>query len=175
MTKTTDAKAAGAALAASSATEWRAMRERGVVFTLPSGLRARLRPVGVVELMRRGRIPDFLTPLAAEAVANRGGILAEGFAEKIGNLAALMEAVCTAAFMEPRVVAVPEEALRENVQLSDLDLKDDEITVYHLSPEDWDAVLTFVTAPVTALAIFRAQEKATLEPVDGGKADPDAA
>jgi hypothetical protein len=160
---------------ASTASEWRKMREQGVVWTLPSGLRARLRPVSVIELMKRGRIPDFLTPIAAEAFSEGGGLLKQTVIQQAEHIADLMEAVCMAAFIEPRVIAVPESALKSDMQLNELGLKDNEITVYHLSPEDWNAVLTFVTAPTATLSFFRAQQAADVEPLDGRAPDQDAA
>jgi hypothetical protein len=142
-------------LEVTSAGEWRRMREQGVVVTLPSGRCARLRPVGIPELVRRGRIPNELMPIAAEAVW-----FDSPSPEKVREAGAaaisLFDLVCEAAFLEPRAS-------------KDDDLADDQISVDDIDLADKVFVLQFVTAPAGALRRFRLDQDAGLGSVSAGE------
>lgn len=144
-------------LEVTSGTQWRKLREEGVIVTLPSGNVARLRPLGIPALIRSGKIPDLLSGLAAEVVWNdqpsskqiqQSVDLAKGSIE-------LLDIVTQEAFLEPRIVAEPS--------------KDDEISVDDVSLADKYFVMTFVSAPTQALAKFRAEQTAGVDAVPDGQ------
>lgn len=146
-----------------SATQWREMREKGVLVTLPSGNVARLRPVGIFELVKRGRIPDSLTGVAADTVA-QGRPSTEQVKNTLGATVELLHVVCEAAFLDPKVI-IPEgdtepdeDALGENT-----------ITVFHLSMEDMLFVLDFTSAPTRALEPFRQEKGSDVASVPDGE------
>lgn len=146
-----------------NATEWRRAREQGIPVELPSGFVARLRPVGLLELMKRGRIPDLLTGIAAETVA-LGRPTEMTIKEQANNLAEMLEIICTSAFMEPCIVPEDQD-LRDGVE---------EIHFFDVPFNDQLWVLDFVSAPTRALRSFREQQAEPMEPVDTGENDKPA-
>lgn len=151
MTDSQNGKSNG--LQVTSATKWRKLREEGVKVPLPSGFTARLRPVGIEELVRRGRIPDQLSGMAAEVVW--AGDMSRETAFKMGAAALdLLNIVVAAAFMEPTVT------------LSDP--TEDEISIDDIDLADKNFVFTFVTGPLAVLRSFREKQERDVEPVSHG-------
>jgi hypothetical protein len=144
-------------LEVTSATEWRKLREEGVIVPLPSGFVARLRPVGIEELVRRGRIPDQLTVLAAETVW-QGTPSPEQIKATSKGALEFLNIVVASAFKEPRVVLEGDPGEGE-ISIDDIDVGDKQ------------AVFVWVTAPTTMLTRFRAEQKRNLAPVPDGEDD----
>lgn len=149
------------ALRVTSAREWRKLRQQGVLVELPSGMVARLRPVGLMDLFRAGKIPDALTGIVAELVSN--GTFAPEKSEMTGELitvvADLYDIVCRAAFISPAIVPAPQE-------------DHDEIELEDVSQADRQFVLAWASAPTNELRDFRQEagsQSATVEPVGTGE------
>lgn len=144
-------------LKVTSADEWGKLYKEGVLVPLPSGKVARLRPVGIEELVRTGKIPDDLSPLAAEVVwmntPERGTVRTMG-----KRAVEMLNIVVQAAFIEPRVVI-------------DTEPGEGEISIDYIDLVDKQEVFTWVTAPVAVLANFRARQARDLASVDGGNKD----
>jgi hypothetical protein len=122
--------------------ERRALREGGVEITLPSGMMARLRAVGLDAFLLTGQIPDALTPAILEAV--EGGSADLPAMESLSaarDYLHLLNAVCAAAFVSPRVVESPQA--------------DDEIALDDIDFEDKVWLLELLGKPITALLRFR--------------------
>lgn len=145
----------GNPLQATSAEEWSKLYLEGVLVPLASGKVARLRPVGIEELVRTGRIPDDLSPLAAEVVwmGEPGG----NTVRTLGKGAILMlNTIVQAAFIEPRVVMEGEPG-------------EGEISIDHIDLIDKQEVFRWVTAPVAVLATFRARQSRNVASVQPGE------
>jgi hypothetical protein len=143
-----------------SARDWRRLREEGVVVQLPSGFCPRLRPVGIEELVRRGRIPDELGPLAAETVW-MGQPSAEQVRSASKGALDFLNIVVQAAFLEPRVTLE--------------DPGDDEISIDDVDLGDKQFVFMWVTAPAAALRKFRDEQARNVDPVHARDEDRAAA
>lgn len=145
-------------LKATSATEWRKMREEGVVVPLTSGMQPLLIPVGIEELVRKGRIPDDLSPLAAEIVwKNTPGV---EHIRAVGKRSIdMLNTIVQAAFKYPRIIIdeKPEEQFAEN-----------EISIDDVSLTDKLEVFMFVTGPAQALRNFRAIQEQSMGNVPAG-------
>ncbi len=150
---------------------WRSARETGFVKQLPSGNWARLRPVGLERLITGGEIPDLLTPLVTKMFLDGADsvdldtFLAQRGPEKtlaqMGEMIALLDAVCKAAFVEPRIVDNPQA--EDEIGIEDLDLQDKSF-VFHL-----------VQQPVAVLRRFRLEPSADVAAVpDGQQVEPAA-
>lgn len=148
-------------LEVTTAKAWREMREQGVIVPLPSGKVARLRPVGIEELVRRGKIPDDLSPMAAEVVWKN--TTSTEHVRALGKRAIdMLNIIVQSAFIEPKVVESDQPG-------------EDEISIDDIDLEDKQAVFAFVTAPVGALAYFRARQNADVADIpDGNQAGPEA-
>lgn len=149
-------------LKVTSAGEWRKMREEGILYPLPSGKVAKLRPVGIEELVRRGRIPDQLTSLAATTVWKDSPSYEHVSAMGKGAVE-FLNIIVEAAFLEPKVSSSDE-------------LQDGEISIDDVELLDKQAVFQFVLAPTVALYHFRAQQRANVDSVsnsdeNGSKAE----
>lgn len=137
------------------AMEWRKLYEeskRGYVLMLSSGFAVRLRPVSIEQMLRRGEIPDFLSPLAAKtAIAEvPTADLAETM-ESVGNTFSLLDFICELALLEPRIVEEP--------------TADDEISIEYLDTADKFEIFQLVTQPGWVLRKFRDAQNADVEPV----------
>ena len=131
-----------------SAAEWRTLREQGTVVELPSGRRPVLIPVGIEELVRKGRIPNELLGLAAEVIWKNAPTTEH--VRALGKSAVdFLNIVVQAAFKFPCVVIdeKPDDQLGE-----------DEISIDDVDLMDKNAVFTYVTGPAAALRLFRAQQ-----------------
>jgi hypothetical protein len=147
------------------ARKWRELREDGFTALLPSGNTARLRPVSVAEMVKNGRIPDTLTPVAAEVLAN-GAPSTETIMRITNEVTDFMQLVTVASFIEPRVVLLktPEETP-----------PDDAISIWDVSLEDQAYVLQLTGAPTRALISFRNKQEGDVEPESSGEGDKDEA
>lgn len=77
-------------------TEWRAKKEQGEQAILPSGLEVTLRKVNLLELAKRGQIPQTLQPLAEEAMQGKRSL---GLAElaEVDKLLSVVAGACITA------------------------------------------------------------------------------
>jgi len=129
----------------------------GVVLELPSStpesrFYARIGPVGFDLLIKTGRIPDSLTPLVHEVLQSGADLKVDTTKiEGLQQLLELAEAVCSLAFLEPRVVNNP--------------TADDEIGMNDLSFEDKMFILGFFQEPAQTLRNFREEQKRSVEPL----------
>lgn len=136
--------------------QWRSLRENGYLVELPSGNTARLRPVSLAEMVKNGRIPDTLTPIAAEAISTLGqGVATETIIKMTKEVVEFLHLVTVASFLEPRVVILktPDELP-----------PDDCISIWDVSLEDQSFVLSLTGAPTRALESFRREQEADVEP-----------
>lgn len=146
---------------------WRKTREIGVEVTFPSGNVAALRNVNIAGLLAKGMIPDPLSPIVFELLNGGKAVEKVKPEQMLKATAALQEAVCKLAFVNPRIV----DALDDGRELAD-----DEITIDDVSFIDQEFVLALLQQPVEQLAkTFRETEGPHVEPVSEGQAVPDAA
>ena len=153
-----------AELNVTSGKAWRRLREEGQLVELPSGFVARLRPVGLIELWKLGKIPDTLTSVVVELLTAQQMETERALknaTENMKNIAALYDVVCTAAFIEPRVVDNP--------------VADNEISADDIDQADKEYILSWVNAPAVALRRFRPVEAANVDTVPEGQPVPQAA
>lgn len=151
-----------------SAADFRAMREQGVVQTLLSGRVVRLRTVTPDRLLRLGKLPDILTPLVIK-------MFYEGVApsdldkfldqretvEEILEQVESLRVVCVAGLLEPRVVDNPVAA--DEISIDDLTL----------SERGWIFRLVFQEAEF--LATFRFGQAPDVETVPDSQDDGEPA
>lgn len=136
---------------ATSGAVWRSAREQGYLKQLPSGNWARLRPVALDRLLISGEVADLLTPLVVKMVMDGADtvsldtFLNNATAERtLGTVAEtiqLLDLVCRAAFVEPRIVDNPQA--------------DDEISLADLSLEDKGLAFSLAMQPAEELRRFR--------------------
>lgn len=142
-----------------SALEWRRLYEEskhGYVITLSSGFVVRLRPVSMEGMLRRGEIPDLLTPMAAKTVFVEvdGHDLTQTM-KSVESTFNLLDFICGLAFLEPRIVDEP--------------TADDEISVEYLHTNDKLEVFQLVTAPGWVMRTFRDQQSADVAALQDGQ------
>lgn len=157
-----------------SAGEWRRPYEEGEVVELPSGFRARLRPVAVDSLIAQGEIPDMLTPIAARMLYEGEELddvtektdLARGYMQLINQ-------IVPAAFLEPRVVDEFVEVEQDDgtVVKERRELGEGEIGLSHIDFADKLTVFQLAINPVEVLRRFRRQQEADVAAGDDGEAD----
>jgi hypothetical protein len=145
--------------------QWRSLRENGYMVELPSGNVARLRPVSLAEMVKNGRIPDTLTPIAAEVMAD-GQPSKETILKITNEVTDFLHLVTAASFLEPRVVI-----------LKDYDEVPPEgaISIYDVSLEDQSYVLALTGAPTRALESFRQKQETDVALESAGEDDRDKA
>jgi len=112
-----------------SGAEWRKPREEGFLVHLLSGNMARIRPVALDVLLRQGEIPDLLTPWVAKTIYEGVDtdeldklLNVETLVEQSDEMLSLIDAICTAAFVEPRIVADPQA--EDEIHITDVELAD---------------------------------------------------
>lgn len=144
------------------ASRWRKVRREGVVIPLPSGNAARIRPVALDVMLAGGQIPDILSPLAAKT------LWTEIELDQIGNvmelatgMADLVNLVCRAAFVEPRIVDEPQG--------------DDEVAIEDIDFHDRAAVFQLAIGPARDLELFRQRQAKCMAALHRGKDDEPAA
>lgn len=134
---------------------WRQPRLEGYVKQLPSGNVARLRPVSPDQLIASGDVPDILTPLVLKMLyhGSDGSELTqlvtsseESVAHARGTIT-LINAVCRAAFVDPRIVADP--------------TTDDQISIDDVEVLDRYFVFQLATQPAEVLRDFRFSPETT--------------
>lgn len=143
-------------LQVTSAREFRRLRKEGQLVELPSGMVARLRPVALIDLWRNaGNIPDYLTSIIAELVANQTLVpeKSEMTGQLIGAVGDLYNLVCRAAFISPAIVDAPRDDAEE-VQLEDI------------SQADRQFVLAWASAPTNELSRFHNSEGGQEPPLE---------
>jgi len=153
-----------------SASDWRKPRELGYLVELPSGNTARLGPVDLSKLLLDGEVPDLLSPFV-----NR--MLFEGMdqeevekqfspkedIDQARETAQLVNRICRAAFIEPRIV--------------DSDPADDEILIEDVDLTDRAYVFSIAIQGAMILKSFRIGQEEDVETVrdgedDGSEAEP---
>lgn len=151
-------------LHATNGAEWRKIREEGELFQLPSSNNwIRLRPVAIDALMIAGKIPDFLTPLAASMLWNPQWIQQDEAkrileeAKSAREYVELINIIVPAAVMEPKIVDNPQA--------------DDEISLGDLDIHDKFFIFNSAKQPAGWLHRFRAEQAANVEPVHDGEND----
>jgi len=137
-----------------SGREWRRRREEGTLVQLPSGNVARLRPVSLLSLMKRGRIPDPLSGMIDQMIAQ--GERPSVSLETYQDFADLIGLVCQVAFVEPRIVDEP--------------TADDEIGLDDVGFEDQTYVFNWAQQEIRFLMPFRPGQESggDLEAAPGG-------
>lgn len=76
--------------------EWRARKQHGEQATLPSGLEVTLRKVSLLELAKRGQIPQTLQPLAEQAIQGKRSLTLAELAEA-DEMLTIVAGACLAA------------------------------------------------------------------------------
>jgi hypothetical protein len=129
--------------------EWRKARAEGEVFTLPSGLEVRLRKITALDLVLTGAVPTTLYAVADKYIADTGGIDAEKFRE----FEPMINAVCEACFVEPRIVDARQEHSGMTTGL----------LVTEIPIEDRMAVFEWSNSVSGALRKFRGEQAAVVD------------
>lgn len=145
---------------------FRAMREQGVVQTLPSGRVVRMRTVTPDRLLRLGHIPDILTPFALGLLYGKDpDVEAVQFLqprEQAQEAIAMLDSiavVCRAALVSPRVVDDPQA--------------EDEIAIEDLTIDERGWVFRLALWPAEMLKSFRFQPSGNVETLpDGQEPEP---
>lgn len=146
-----------------SGKEWRQPREEGYEKMLPSGKVARLRPVSPDQLIASGDVPDILTPLVLKMLyhGSDGSELTqlvtsseESLAHARGTMT-LINAVCRAALVQPRIVDNPQA--------------DDEINIDDVEVLDRYFVFQLATQPAEVLRDFMFPETGAVATVPDGE------
>ena len=144
--------------------DWRKPREEGFLLALPSGNSAKIRPVALDVLLRQGKVPDLLTPFVAKMIYEGVDtdeldklLSVEKLAEQSDEMLALIDAICAAAFLEPRIVAEPQA--------------EDEIAIEDVELADRGTVFSLAMLPANDLRRFLDRQAASLEPVSDGNGD----
>lgn len=153
-----------------SGAAWRQPRTEGYLKELPSGAVARLRPVSPDQLIVAGEVPDILTPLVLKMLfqGSDGSELTklvtsneESLTHARGTMT-LINAVCRAAFVQPRIVAEP--------------ATDDEISIDDVTVLDRYFVFQLATQPAEVLRDFRLSPETTdVATVPDGEGDGEPA
>jgi|SRR5215471_8941883 len=149
-----------------SGLEWRRNREEGELIQLPySGKFVKIRTVRPDQMLRLGSIPN---PLAAMMVnmiyGNHDSDKMEAFlstAESVEAANEMLESlriVCTAAFVNPKIVANP--------------IKDDEISIDDIELSDRSYIFRLSFVPAEALKTFRYGSPSDVEVISNGAGDP---
>ena len=147
-----------------TAVEWKKPREEGELVPLPSGNWARLRPVDLLKMVKMGRIPDLLSPIAAKAV------WAEQNPEEIGDSLEmamqyndLMGVILPAVFIEPKVA------------LPDTEPADDEIAIEDIELNDRMVAFNLAISGVSAMRQFRERQEEFMAVVSDSSQDGNTA
>ncbi len=147
-----------------SGAAWRQPRTEGYTKELPSGAVARLRPVSPDQLIAAGEVPDILTPLVLKMLfrGSDGSELTELVNNNEESLRhaqgtmKLINAVCRAAFVQPRIVDEPATDPHEHT------MGDDEITIDDVTIIDRYFVFQLATQPAEVLRTFMFPEAGTV-------------
>lgn len=140
-------------------TEWRRAREQGEIVKLPSDKVVRLRPLSLLGLIKRGRIPDPLAALINEMIGGEKKVAAD--LNTFQSFGDLLDLVCVIAFVEPKIVENPEA--------------DDEISVEDVHFDDQLFVFNRVQSEVNLTVPFRPESDGDVEGVPASDDVPPAA
>ena len=148
---------------ATSGKEWRRLREEGEVVELPSGHVACLRPLSLLSLMERGKVPDTLSGVVSQLIVK--GDKPAATLETYQDFAELISWVCRVSFIEPRIVDDPKE--------------DNEIGIDDVNFEDRVFVFNWAQKEVQFLMPFRPEPGGDVADVAGSQqlplqAEPDS-
>lgn len=139
-----------------SGRDWRKLRETHSITVLPSsGMVVEIGRAHLDQLLLAGKIPDTLTPIVAEVLwvsAGNGRAHNELEAEKA--FLELLNAVTTAALVNPRVVPNPTE--EDELSIDDIEFSD-KLTIYRIA-----------TQPLAVLHRFRQKQEADVDAVPEG-------
>jgi hypothetical protein len=142
-------------LAPTSAKAWRKAREEGYVIPLPSGYVARLRPVAIDQLLKGGKIPDILSPVAARSLwqDTYSADISEN-EDLNADFMGLIDFIVPLAMMTPRVVGEGEEPdpEKEEIRLEDLDFVD-KVAIFNLSTQPAELLRSFRDKQVERLRL----------------------
>ncbi len=132
----------------STALEWRKAREVGELVPLPSGLSARLRPADLMKMVKLGKIPDLLSPLAAKVVwaEQEPGEIGETLEMAMGYYD-LISIVIPSIFVYPKVV------MDDGAELAD-----DEILLADIGQDDRVIAFNLAISGVSAMRQFRERQ-----------------
>lgn len=122
------------------AEEWRRPRTQGYLVQFPSGLRARIRPVGLMTFVRLGKMPDLLSAFVDESIKDGTYKLKE--VDSLDTLQAhakLLDAICETCFVEP------------SIEGGDIGLED-------VVDSDKTALLNWFILPAAMLRSFRPEQ-----------------
>jgi len=156
-------------LPVTSGSEWRRNREEGELIQLPySGKLVRLRTVRPDMLLRLGKIPNPLSALMVDIIygtteddrLDRFLDTQEGVEAALDMLESL-RVVCTAAFIQPRIVDDP--------------VGDDEISIDDLELSDRSYIFRLSFIPAEALKTFRYKPPSDVEVMENGAGVPQPA
>jgi hypothetical protein len=126
--------------------EWRRATTHELV--LPSGLRARLKRLELIDLVGRGAIPDTLSPLVVQTMGDEK-LATEGLdLDEMRQTVELINLVCMACFVEPQVTPEPTE---------------ESIGVYDVPFADRSWVFHWANSAAEVLKPFRAQPEGAPE------------
>jgi len=153
---------------ATPAREWRKPREEGYLIELPSGHLARIGPVDLSRLLVDGDVPDLLTPLVTQLVFEgvdedklEASFSPEQLMDRSGDAMRLINAICHAAFIDPRIV--------------EADPGEDEILIEDVSLDDRSFVFSIAIYGAQILRSFRVGQGEDVESVrDGEDDEPEA-
>lgn len=127
---------------------WKKPFTEGVEVTIPSGNVIKMRPVSLEDLMRKGKIPDFLTPVASKALWDSVPLEdmgTDGY-KAANDLNQLMALIVPASVVEPKIY------------VGDGECPDDAIPLEYLSLLDKLAVFQLALQPVNVLVSFRGKQ-----------------
>lgn len=144
-------------LTPTSGRDWRKVRKEPVLTTLPySGYVVELAHIQLDQLILAGKIPDHLSPVAADMIwvnLGQGKAISEVQAEK--KFYELVDFVVGLVLTNPRIVENPTED--DEIAIGDIDFAD-KIFIYNIA-----------TQPLEVLHRFRAGQGPNVEPVQQGE------
>lgn len=144
------------------ASEWGKGRREGYIIILPSGNKATLRNVALDQLIRRGEIPDFLTPVAARSLWSdtEQSDIAEDQDLNIKFLQ-LMDLIVPLSMVKPAVVEEPSPG-KEEIRLDDVDFYD-KVAIFNLAIQSSNVLRTFCEQQEKSLATIPDSEDNELQ------------
>lgn len=141
---------------ASTPSEFNREYKEGVLVTLSSGKRVRLRTVGTLTFLKYGKIPDYITPHVEKLILSRGGDNQQSLEtlKDIEMLNELMDIFCCTCIVEPKVVdKLPE------------DCSPDEVSVHVLSDEEKGDIFGMLGKSTRYMQAFFRQQEAALDTI----------
>lgn len=143
------------------ARDWRKSRNEGYSIMLPSENIATLRPVPLDILVESGKIPDFLTPIAAKSLwsdTDSAEIASNEDLHK--DFIALINIIVPLSMISPAVVEHPDPD-KEEISIEDIDFMD-KVAIFNLSIQ-----------PAAVLKNFRQQQAQRMADLLSGEINDD--